>query len=193
VPFYNFKTGRREGPGTRFTLGEKQIILLDSLHGLYDEMTAAVPTESKFKLYIETLSQLKRHAGPLRALERTRACCVGMSRDRLFRAYAPARPSATGTTCASQSCATSFHFCLPSITSSMARSVRAPVLKGILWKMFPEMIDAFANDPKRQDAFIRGKRVQELLARIDEVVDTSAIPADSLLREFIGGSSVVGH
>jgi uridine kinase len=193
VPFYNFKTGRREGPGTPFKLAANQIVLLDSLHGLYDSMTAAVPTESKFKLYIETLSQLKDTPDHFVRWTDTRLL-RRMSRDRLFRAYAPAQTLGHWHYVRKSELRHIIPF-LPTVDHVVngALGYELPVLKGILWEMFPAMIDAFAGDPKRQDAFIRGQRVHDLLAKLESVRDVSAIPADSLLREFIGGSSVVEH
>ena len=35
------------------------MILIDSLHGLYPDMTQDIPDEQKFKLYIEPLLQMK--------------------------------------------------------------------------------------------------------------------------------------
>jgi uridine kinase len=59
IPFYNFKTGKREGVSGQLQLGEGEILLVDSLHGLFPEMTEGIPEEQKFRLYIETLSQIK--------------------------------------------------------------------------------------------------------------------------------------
>ncbi|MFW6261749.1 MAG: ATP cone domain-containing protein, partial [Spirochaetota bacterium] len=59
IPFYNFKTGNREGVAQTLKLEPSDIILIDSLHGFYDAMTESVPDEQKFKLYIETLAQVK--------------------------------------------------------------------------------------------------------------------------------------
>jgi uridine kinase len=59
IPFYDFKTGTRTDNVTPMRLNEGEIILVDSLHGLYADMTAGIPDEQKFRLYIETLLQMK--------------------------------------------------------------------------------------------------------------------------------------
>jgi uridine kinase len=46
----------------------------------------------------------------------------------------------------------------------------------------------YRNDPLYADAFERAQRVHKLLQQIIAVEDESAIPPDSLLREFIGDS-----
>ena len=55
TPHYDFKTGQRTLDAHEFTLAKNEILLIDSLHGLHDAMTAGVPPEAKFRLYIETL------------------------------------------------------------------------------------------------------------------------------------------
>ncbi len=59
APHYDFKTGRRRLDAHAMTLRPNQVLLLDSLHGLYDAMTASIPPARKFRLYIETLGQFR--------------------------------------------------------------------------------------------------------------------------------------
>ena len=49
-------------------------------------------------------------------------------------------------------------------------------------------MEKFKNDPKRQDAYVRAKRVYETLKDLTAVEDDRPVPKTSLLREFIGGS-----
>jgi uridine kinase len=63
-----------------------------------------------------------------------------------------------------------------------------PILKARLWDYIPDAIERFRNDPHRQDAYVRAKRVHDLLSPIREVKDDACVPGNSLLREFIGGS-----
>jgi uridine kinase len=59
IPFYDFKTGIRKLDQTPMKLEKNQILLIDSLHGLYPKMTKGIPEEVKFKLYLEPLLQMK--------------------------------------------------------------------------------------------------------------------------------------
>ncbi|HEY9593492.1 MAG TPA: ATP cone domain-containing protein, partial [Spirochaetia bacterium] len=59
VPRYDFKTGKRTEMSDELSLPKGAVLLIDSLHGLFPEMTASLPEEAKFRLYIETLSQIK--------------------------------------------------------------------------------------------------------------------------------------
>ena len=63
-----------------------------------------------------------------------------------------------------------------------------PILKARLFKYFPAAIEKFKNDAKRQDAYVRAKRVYDTLKDLTPVEDDSPVSKKSLLREFIGGS-----
>jgi uridine kinase len=188
-PFYNFKTGKREGEGEPFSLGEGEVLLIDCLHGLYEEMTSGVTPESKYKLYIETLAQMKDLSGrfirwyDLRLLRR-------MIRDSLHRSYDPRKTLMH------------WHYVRRSETKHIlpfihdvdfivnsALPYELPVLKNRLYGHFPGFLVEFTGDPAKQDAYIRARRVASLLEAVDEVADDSCVPPDSLLREFIGGST----
>ena len=63
IPFYDFKTGTRFLDRTKMKLEKNEILLIDSLHGLYPEMTKTIDDEHKFKLYLEPLFQIKDKEG----------------------------------------------------------------------------------------------------------------------------------
>ncbi|OYD13933.1 response regulator SirA [candidate division WOR-3 bacterium JGI_Cruoil_03_44_89] len=188
VPRYDFKTGHREKETDSLKLHKNEIILIDSLHGLYSQMTGNIPDESLFKLYIETLAQLKDREGEfvrwadIRMMRR-------MIRDKLQRSYDPIRTVGH------------WHYVrrselkhiIPFIHQAdyilnSALAYELPVLKHYLFKFFPEIIRTYRNEPGRQDAYFRAERVYKLLGALEEVTDDSPIPGNSLLREFIGGS-----
>jgi uridine kinase len=190
TPVYNFKTGRREERTTPFSLGENDVLLLDCLHGLYDAMTGAIPAERKFRIYTETLEQIKTRDGEfirwtdIRLLRR-------MIRDHLHRAYDPRK--------------TLMHWhyvrrsemkhIIPFVNDvdfvlNSALPYELPVLKGLLFDRFPAFLDEFRDSPAHADAFLRATRIGRTLEELESVTDTSLVPSDSLLREFIGGSSL---
>ena len=63
-----------------------------------------------------------------------------------------------------------------------------PVMRVRLFEHFERWVGEYQDDPLRKDAFARAERVYNLLKAVTPVEDDSAIPPDSLLREFIGGS-----
>lgn len=58
LPYYNFKTGKREYKGNFKQLGENDILVLEGIHCLNDKLSHSLPRESKFKIYISALTQL---------------------------------------------------------------------------------------------------------------------------------------
>jgi len=188
TPFYNFKTGVRTLDVNEIRLADNEILLLDSLHGLYGDMTRAVPASRKYRLYVETLGQLRAADGTFMRWADNRLL-RRMIRDKDHRNLQP-----MGTL-------THWHyvrrselkFIIPFIGDAdfvlnTALPYELPLLKSKLWSFIPEALDRFRQDPDRQDAYVRAKRIHDLLAPIQAVSDDSIVPRTSLLREFIGGS-----
>ncbi|OGS27872.1 MAG: hypothetical protein A2297_04630 [Elusimicrobia bacterium RIFOXYB2_FULL_48_7] len=188
-PKYNFKTGIRTLNDQEFCLKKGEILLIDSLHGLYEGLSSAVPQEFKFKLYIEAMCQLKDKTGEfvrwadLRMLRR-------MVRDSWHRGYDPGKTVGHWHYVRRSE----MKYIVPFIKKAdhifnSALSYELPVHKKHLFKYFPEIIKQYSDDPKKTDAFIRAKRVYGLLTEIEEFKDDIVVPHNSLMREFIGGSS----
>ena len=188
VPRYNFKTGKREKETDPLRLEPDQILLIDSLHGLYDKMTNSVPSNAKFRLYIETLSQLMDNEGnwvrwcDIRMLRR-------MVRDSWHRSYDPV--STIGHWHYVRK--SEMNYIVPFITTvdfivNGALPYELPIHKKYMYKYFEPAIKKFSGNPKREDALIRAVRVKKLLDEVDVWEDDSCIPRKSLMREYIGGS-----
>ena len=58
LPYYNFVTGKREYNGEYATLEEEGIFVIEGIHGLNDLLTASIPEENKFKVFISAMTQL---------------------------------------------------------------------------------------------------------------------------------------
>jgi uridine kinase len=188
IPFYDFQTGKRHEEQTPMQVEPDEMILIDSLHGLYPAMTEGIEDEVKFKLYVEPLLQMKGPQGKyirwtdLRLMRR-------MVRDANFRAYDPERTLGH------------WHYVRKSEMRNIipyantadhivntGLSYELPVMKARLFDYFEEWVEKYEDDPLRQDAYVRAERVYNLLSAVTAVEDESPIPPDSLLREFIGGS-----
>ena len=188
TPVYNFKTGKRTLNAGSLRLEKNQLLLLDSLHGLYHDMTSGIPSGSIFKVYIETLGQIRSADGSFMRWADNRLM-RRMIRDHLHRNSQP------------MTTITHWHYVrhselqniIPFITSAdmlvnSALPYELPILKNRVGQYFPKAAKQYRDDPKRQDAYIRAKRICEFIAPLQEVADASPVPDDSLLREFIGGS-----
>ena len=188
TPHYDFKTGKRKLDVYDMKLAKNQILLIDSLHGLYGEMTQSTPNDKKFKLYIETLGQVRNREGLFMRWADNRLL-RRMIRDSWHRNLQP------------EQTLTHWHYVrrselrniIPFIGTvdylvNSAMPFELPILKARLFKYFPAAMEKFKNDAKRQDAYVRAKRVYETLKDLTPVEDDSPVPKTSLLREFIGGS-----
>ena len=58
LPYYNFMTGKREYKGDFVQLGEGEVLVIEGIHGLNDRLTAEIPAENKFKIFISAITQL---------------------------------------------------------------------------------------------------------------------------------------
>ncbi|MBN2256630.1 MAG: hypothetical protein JW704_02250 [Anaerolineaceae bacterium] len=188
IPFYDFKTGKRHLDHTPMRIGADEVILIDSLHGLFPDMTQGISDERKFKLYLEPLLQMKTPSGEyirwtdIRLMRR-------MLRDASFRAYDPTR--------------TLLHwhyvrnsekrFIIPFITSTdviinSAMPYELSIYQPRLIEQFTGWVEKYREDPLQKDAFERASRTFNFLKWITPLDDTGVVPSDSVIREFIGGS-----
>ncbi|MBU1661060.1 MAG: response regulator SirA, partial [Chloroflexi bacterium] len=188
LPFYDFKAGKRHDAQTPTKIKPDEVILIDSLHGLYPDMTRDIPDEQKFKLYLEPLLQLKDYDDKyvrwtdLRLIRR-------MLRDAVHRAYDPRRTLEHWHYVR----ASEMRHIVPNITTAdyivnTGLPYELPIYRAKMLAQFENWIEEYRDDPLRQDAFSRASRVYDLLKQVTPVDDDTPIPADSILREFIGGS-----
>jgi len=188
LPFYDFKTGRRIDQHAPMQIKKNEIILIDSLHGLYPGMTQNLPDEQKFRLYLEPLLQMKDLEGnyirwtDIRLMRR-------MLRDAAYRAYDPEKTL------------THWHYVrtsemrtiIPNINTAnyiinSAMPYELSIYRPKLINYFNQWVEKYHQDELRQDAYERAARVQKLLLSLTAVEDDSIVPGDSVIREFIGGS-----
>jgi uridine kinase len=188
TPFYDFKSGRRHDARTPMQVGPGDVILIDSLHGLFPPMTQSVDDDKKFKLYIEPLLQMKGPDGEyvrwtdLRLMRR-------MERDAVHRAYDRKQTLEHWHYVRSSE----MRHIIPYINTTdyivnSGLPYELPIMRARLGDYFEEWAEQYKDDPLREDAFVRAERVRNLLRAITPIEDDSAIPPGSLLREFIGGS-----
>ncbi len=186
MPFYDFKTGKRSPKTTPTRLGRNDILLIDSLYGLYPPLTEGLQ-DKFYKVYIEPLLQLKGNDG-----EYVRWTDIRLMR-RMLR-DAATRASDYGQTL------THWHYVrsgelrsiLPYISSAdyivnSGMPYELPIYQPKLVAYFEKWAREYKDDPLRQDAYNRASRVHALLDSITPLTDDSIVPGDSVLREFIGG------
>lgn len=181
LPSYNFHTSI-VGDGETVKIGEKDIIIIEGIHALNDILTKGVPREVKYNIYIAPQMQLNIDdhdpisITDLRLLRR-------MVRDAKFRNASAEE------------------------TISMWPSVRKGEFKWIY--PFQDNADyVFSTDltyefmvlkkhaianlqavPRSSEHFIIANRLLKFLKYFNDIPD-EIVPANSLLREFIGGTNI---
>jgi uridine kinase len=191
MPFYDFKTGKRSPTTTPTRLAKNDVILIDSLYGLYPAMTEGIKSVS-YKVYIEPLLQMKGNDG-----EYIRWTDIRLMR-RMLR-DATSRASDYGQTL------THWHYVrsgelrniMPYISSAdtivnTGMPYELSIYQPKLVDYFQKWCLAYKDDPLHKDAYTRASRVYALLQSILPVNDESIVPGDSVLREFIGGLVLPG-
>ena len=58
LPRFDFTTGKRNPSGTRLKIDENMILILEGIHALNPELTAHLPADSKFKVYVSALTTI---------------------------------------------------------------------------------------------------------------------------------------
>ncbi|MDF2612594.1 MAG: nucleoside kinase [Clostridia bacterium] len=181
IPRFNFVTGQREYKGQCIKLEEEDILVVEGIHGLNEKLSYAIAKENKFKVYISCLTQLNIDYHNRIPTTDTRLM-RRMVRDNQYRGTSPER------------------------TMEIWASVRRGENKNIF--PFQEEADVMFNSVLIYELSVLKQKAEPLLFRIERTspfyaeakrmlkfleyfltLDTASIPNNSILREFVGGSS----
>ncbi len=181
LPYYNFKTGKRE-EGKRVRLSPDHVIIVEGIHGLNPALVPLVGNERIFRIYVSALTQLNldRHnrvsTTDTRLLRR-------IVRDATYRGY-PAQATLANWERV-RAGERKYIFPYQENADVMFNSALVYELSAIKPLVEPLLRQV---DPDSRE-YVEAKR---LLAFLDWFLPCGcsdvAIPGDSLLREFIGGS-----
>lgn len=181
LPTYNFITGKREYKGKTMQLGSDDILVIEGIHGLNDKLSYALSKESKFKIYISALTQLnvdEHNRIPttdgrlIRRMVRD-ARTRGISATETIKRWQSVRHGEENYIFPYQEEADVMFNSALIYELSVLKQYAEPLLFGIS-KDMPEYVEA-----------------NRLLKFLDYFLGISSenIPNNSLLREFVGGST----
>ncbi|WP_069997540.1 nucleoside kinase [Cellulosilyticum sp. I15G10I2] len=181
IPHFNFITGERQYKGNRIKLNEEDILVVEGIHGLNEALSYAVAKENKFKIYISCLTQLNIDYHNRIPTTDTRLI-RRMVRDNQYRGISPER------------------------TMELWASVRRGENKNIF--PFQEQADIMFNSVLIYELSVLKQKAEPLLFGVDRsspyhaeakrmlkfleyflTIDTANIPNNSIIREFLGGST----
>ena len=58
VPSYNFVTGKREYHGHKLKIGQKDVLVMEGIHGLNGTLTNEIPEDAKYRIYVSAINQI---------------------------------------------------------------------------------------------------------------------------------------
>lgn len=181
LPRYNFQTGEREFTGKTLKLTPQMVLVIEGTHGLNPMLTAQIPEEEKFRVYVSALTSIKLDYHNYIATSDNRLL-RRMLRDYKYRGY-----------------------------SAIETIRRWPdVREGEEKWIFPyqENADVMFNSALLYELAVLRPHVEPLLRRVPQNIEEYAVarrllkvleyivplqdkelPPTSLIREFLGGSS----
>ncbi|MDR2131656.1 MAG: nucleoside kinase [Odoribacteraceae bacterium] len=181
IPKFSFETGHRYHDGERLCLPPRGVIIVEGIHGLNPRLTAGMPRENLFKVFISALTSISIDDHNIinptdnRLIRR-------MARDYKFRGYSAVE------------------------TLKRWESVLSGELKHIV--PYQEEADVFFNSALAYELGVLKQAVVPLLEEVPEklvehskalrllkffsyvrAIPPDEIPPTSIIREFLGGSS----
>ena len=182
VPEYNFVTGLREFNGKRLKLESGMVLLIEGIHALNPRLTDKVPDSSKYRIFINTITSISLDDHN----------CIPTSDNRLLRRIV--RDFNKGAFTARESI---MHW--PNVRRSEVQWIypyqeNADVLFNSAYLVEFAVLRAHAERilmtvPKNCPEYSEAHRLKKFLSYFTPVSDKD-VPATSLLRSFIGGSSL---
>ena len=180
LPYYNFKTGRREFRGDMLSLLDKNILIVEGIHCLNERFSWSIPHDQKYKVCVSALPSMnidennRITSTDLRLLRR-------LVRDERSRAYGAAMTLQRWPDVRRGEEDNIFPF-----TKDADTILNTAILYELAAiKPYAERI--LFGVPRDSDEYFKAK---ELLKILDFVIPitTEQIPPYSIVREFIGGS-----
>lgn len=184
LPIYDFLTGKRSSDVIVMQLAPDQPIILEGIHGLNDQLTPDIHSKDKFKVYISALTQLN--------LDRHNRIPTTDNRliRRMVRDYATRGHSAEQTIemWPSVQRGESRHiFPFQESADAIFNSALVYELAVLKKTALPLLEEIKQGSP----IYAQAKRLKKFLYYFESIDDDSWVPSTSLLREFIGGSSIL--
>ncbi|HAR38737.1 MAG: AAA family ATPase [Bacteroidetes bacterium GWD2_45_23] len=181
LPFYNFVTGKREFKKNFLKMSDNSILIVEGIHGLNPELTAHIPQEKIFKVYVSALTtiSLDDHnwipASDNRLIRR-------IVRDYRYRGYSAEQTISRWDSVRRGEEKWIFPF--QENADVMFNSAMIYELAAIRRHAEPILMQVPRTVPEYSEAY----RLLKFLSYFNYITDRE-LPPTSLLREFLGGSS----
>lgn len=186
LPKFDFELGKRVFPGTKLALGEKDILIMEGIHGLNPKLTSHISQEKIFKIYASALTSLSIDENNNISTSDSRLL-RRLVRDGNFRGMSPEDTIMRWPSVRRGEINNIFPYQENAdIMFNSALLYELPLLK---YYAEPMLRRIQPNSP----ASVESIRLLKFLSYVKELQpsEIALIPPTSVLREFIGGSSFV--
>lgn len=186
IPYYNFKTGKKEYRGETIQLDEHKVLIVEGIHALNDDMTSQLDKSKKLKVYITALNPLDLPDGTnvnptdVRLIRR-------IVRDNQYRALSAEDTLKMWSTVRDGE----MKYIFPS-----ANAADVIVNTSLIYEL--SVLKPYAQPLLEEltgDTGWLGDKARQLLKILNEldVIPIGDIPLTSIMREFVGGSTFRRH
>lgn len=180
IPTFNFKIGAREYRGNFKQLGPDDVLVIEGIHALNDKMSESLPVESKYKIYISALTVL--NIDEHNCIPTTDARLLRrMVRD--FRTRGASAKRTIGMWASVRRGEEENIFPYQETADAMFNSAQIYEIAALKAIAEPILYSVTPDDPE----YFEAKRLLKLLEYF-LCMDTTNLPNNSIVREFVGGS-----
>ncbi len=180
IPTFNFKIGAREYKGNYKQLGPEDVLVIEGIHALNDKMSETLPVESKYKIYISALTTL--NIDEHNCIPTTDARLIRrMVRD--FRTRGASAKKTIGMWPSVRRGEEENIFPFQETADAMFNSAQIYEIAALKAIAEPILYQVTQDDPE----YFEAKRLLKLLEYF-LCMDTTNLPKNSIVREFVGGS-----
>ncbi|OVE74996.1 hypothetical protein BVX97_06040 [bacterium E08(2017)] len=181
LPSFNFIAKQREYAGEKMRLESDQVLIIEGIHCLNPRLTEAVPDKNKFRIYISALTQLNLDTNN-RISTTDNRLMRRMIRDHLFRGHSALETLRLWPNVRKGEKKWIFPFQgQADLTFNSALDYELAVLKPLVEPLLMEI-------KPMHKVYSISRRLTEFLLNF-RAASMQPVPADSILREYIGGSS----
>ena len=167
-----------------FTPPPNVVVVLEGIHALNPKLTEGIPDDLKYRVYVNTLTQLEADCGGWLYFEDARLM-RRIVRDKTYRDMSPEKTiQMWEKVSAGESKWINPYRGFADSVFNTALDYELAVMK----PMLEPVMKAVPYLGGRENAELQ--RLLAVLATVEPVEDSSAVPGDSILRESIGGSTI---
>ena len=181
IPSYNFDLGQPYYTGETMKLQEKDILIMEGIHGLNDKLTPLIKNEYKFKVYLSALTQLNIDDHN-RVSTRDNRLIRRIVRDSKFRGKSAA--ATIGMWASVQRGERKYIFPYQNNADSVLNTALDYELSVL--KVYAEPLLRCVTPEQKE--YAEASRLLQFLSLFSPM-PSDYVPVQSIVREFIGGST----